>query len=176
MLQIRAVGRVSWDLANRVSRNCSCVPVGAGGDAVLVGSVEEGAGWARWIAELDRCRICVVQVEGVRPVARCNTLVLSGYQGEASCARSNTSRSSDIQELGRLVRAGSDAEVVQVEWKGSSAARDAAEVLGVEPGLEWAVACVDGLADLVRGSRDGAYVLVQARANAGLVCSVEEEV
>ena len=53
MLQIRAVGRVSWDLANRVSRNCSCVPEGAGGDAVLVGSVEEGAGWARWIAELD---------------------------------------------------------------------------------------------------------------------------
>ena len=103
-------------------------------------------------------------------------MVLSRYQGEASCARSNTSRSSDVQELGRLVRAGADAEVVQVEWKGSSAARDAAEVLGIEPGLEWAVACVDGLADLVSGSGDGADVLVQARANAGLVCSVEEQV
>ena len=103
-------------------------------------------------------------------------MVLFRNQGEASCARSNTSRSSDVQELGRLIRAGSDAEAVQIVWKGSSAARDTAEVLRVDSCLEWAVAGVDSLADVVSGSRDGAYVLVQARANTGLVCSVEEEV
>ena len=103
-------------------------------------------------------------------------MILSRNQGEASCTRSNTSRSSHIQELGRLVRAGSNAKVVQIIWKGSSTARDAAEVLGVEPGLEWAAACVDSLADVVHGSRNGAYVLVQTRANTGLVCSIEEEV